>query len=353
MNTERKAVGIVIKNLAVGGAEKQEVILANALASEFKVYFIIFNNYADGQSLLDDLSDAVEVVILNGSFSQKIKQGRRLIREKKIDFLIAYLTGANFFSALLAKGTKAKVIAGISSCRLKLHKHLSDLIVNRWLSKVTVSNSYDAKKWFSRLGFNPDKIVIIRNSFSGVKPVVKPTVGSTINLITAARFVREKDYLTSIKALNELAKTHPNFRFRLVGYGPLEAKLRNWISRYNLQDKVDIIIQPDNVQELLKESQIYLCSSIYEGTSNSILEAMHNKLAIVATNVGDNANLIIEGKGGYLAKKGDYMALARQLARLMDHPELIKQFGEYNHEKVNSEFSAEAFKESFTKLLYS
>lgn len=350
---EPKKVGIVVKNLTVGGAEKQAVLMANLLSESETVYFIVFNRYDQGLELLEALSGKVIPVILEGNCFTKLKKTRSLIKEKKIDFLFAFLTGANFFTALASFKTPASFYAGLSSSRLEIHKHLSDLTVNRFLSRGTISNSRAAKEWFSKLGFCRDKIKVIRNCFysSGLPP--KEKAGKPVRIITVARFVKEKDYPTALKAIELLSRNNMDFKYTVVGFGGQESKIRMLVKKYKLENIVEIVIRPKDVGRYLKESDIYLCTSLYEGTSNSILEAMDSRLAVVATDVGDNPDLIDEGKGGFLVPAKDYISTAGRLERLIENPDAIKRFGNYNNWKVNRRFTPSVFKERYMDLLYS
>src|SRR5664280_952701 len=82
------------------------------------------------------------------------------------------------------------------------------------------------------------------------------------------------------------------FKYLIVGYGPLEKEIRHLAEELNLQKEVEILINPPNIPDILKTCNIYLSASLYEGLSNSIMEAMVAGLPVIATNVGDNCYLI-------------------------------------------------------------
>lgn len=72
----------------------------------------------------------------------------------------------------------------------------------------------------------------------------------------------------------------------------METQVRKWIRQYVIDDITTIYINPNNIAELLDQADIYISTSLFEGTSNSIMEAMNADLPIVATNVGDNGQLV-------------------------------------------------------------
>lgn len=88
-----------------------------------------------------------------------------------------------------------------------------------------------------------------------------------------------------------------------MGYGSLEAQIREWIKQYGIDDITTVYINPNNIAELLDQANIYISTSLFEGTSNSIMEAMNADLPIVATNVGDNGQLVQNRENGFLSNK--------------------------------------------------
>ena len=68
--------------------------------------------------------------------------------------------------------------------------------------------------------------------------------------------------------------------------------IRNWVKENDLENIINIYLNPDNVQKFISTADIYFSTSIFEGTSNSIMEALNWSLPVVATNVGDNEYLI-------------------------------------------------------------
>ena len=90
---------------------------------------------------------------------------------------------------------------------------------------------------------------------------------NTLKIINVGRFVDQKDQETLIKALN-LLKNKINFQARIVGRGKLKDKLNNLIFKYNLQRKVKLIEFTNNPFNYLKQSIIFILTSIYEGLPN-------------------------------------------------------------------------------------
>jgi glycosyltransferase involved in cell wall biosynthesis len=63
----------------------------------------------------------------------------------------------------------------------------------------------------------------------------------------------------------------------------------------NIMNRIKIFINPANIPDILNECDIYLSTSLFEGLSNSIMEAMVAGLPVIATDVGDNKYLVKDG----------------------------------------------------------
>ena len=145
----------------------------------------------------------------------------------------------------------------------------------------------------------------------------------------------------AIKLLYE--KSPIKFQYYIVGYGELESEIVCIINDYMLNDVVKIFINPDNIPELLINSDIYLSTSLFEGTSNSILEAMYANIPIVATDVGDNSYMVTDDNG-FLVKPKDATLISEKLLYLLLNSTIRKQMGNKSKERVVNNFGSEVFK---------
>ena len=94
-------------------------------------------------------------------------------------------------------------------------------------------------------------------------------------------------------------------------------------------------------QKYLRECDIFVMPSYFEGQSVSILEAMANACGIVASKTGGIPDMIIEGETGIFAIPQDTETLEEGLLRLLAEPELCRMLGENARRKVETEFSIE------------
>ena len=103
--------------------------------------------------------------------------------------------------------------------------------------------------------------------------------------------------------------------------------------------------------QALGEHDIYLSTSIQEGTSNSILEAMNAGLPIVATDVGDNAHMVQHERNGFIAPVKDVAALSMYVGRLIGSKELRIEFGVQSQKRIEEEYSLEQICNAYIELI--
>ena len=81
------------------------------------------------------------------------------------------------------------------------------------------------------------------------------------------------------------------------------------------------------------------------------MEALNWSLPVVATNVGDNDQLVIDGENGYLHPVGDATGLATSLCRLLDSIELRNKMGVKSNQNLRENYSMEIFEKRYLELI--
>ena len=102
--------------------------------------------------------------------------------------------------------------------------------------------------------------------------------------------------------------------------------------------------------QLLMASDIGLLCSDQEGFSNSILEGMAAGLPMVVTEVGGNAEAVIDGETGFVAPPQNPECLAEAILKLVEDPALCRRMGEAGRERVKSRFSIEACARAYERF---
>lgn len=356
MKSVMPSVLVLCKTLRKGGAEKQAMIAAKLLSRQgMPVTIIIWDGTEMDEANLKYLENQHIISVgLRGSLFRKLTDFRNYIIQHHITLILSYLTLANFLGAISSLlDHNLKTVGGIRSEKLPVLKFLVERYVHNNINTCTVFNSHAARNGFIRRGFDPGKAFVIHNA-AMIQPYSElPHDTNEISLISVSRFVKSKDFSTALKSFRYLVDKFPGvkIRFLIVGYGKCEGYIRGLIRKFDLDLRVDLIIDPPNIRELLARSDIYLSTSLVEGLSNSIMEAMAAGLPVVATDVGDNRYLIEESKNGYIVPCGDPEIIAQKLEPLIFSDELRKKFGEYSYFKIRTEFTEEQMLAKYMTLI--
>jgi glycosyltransferase involved in cell wall biosynthesis len=122
------------------------------------------------------------------------------------------------------------------------------------------------------------------------------------NLIFVGRLVKEKGLFLAIDAIGILSKKINNIKLYLVGKGNLEVELKEYVKKNHLQNHVVFLGIQTNPYPLLKQADVFLMTSFYEGKSIALEEAKILNKAIVITNFSSATDQIIDNVTGLIVE---------------------------------------------------
>ena len=114
---------------------------------------------------------------------------------------------------------------------------------------------------------------------------------------------------------------------------------------------MELVINPAGIDEYYRSADIYLCSSRFEGLSNTVMEALSFSLPVVATNVGDNDQLVIEGRNGFLVSDSKAELFVEPLAQLLSSAELRNRMGAQSYEIIRDNYNSGIFLEAYKDFI--
>lgn len=151
-----------------------------------------------------------------------------------------------------------------------------------------------------------------------------------------------------------------SFRYRILGIGPWERRLRTLIEQYQLDDVIEMPgFKPSHqVKEMLEQADVFLLPSItgrdgdMEGIPVALMEAMAVGIPVISTVHSGIPELVESGKSGWLAPENDAQALAERLAAfsLLDS-EQVQSIVQCAREKIENEFNQLAINKQLASLL--
>ena len=135
----------------------------------------------------------------------------------------------------------------------------------------------------------------------------------TLKLVNVGRLTDQKDQMLLLKAIN-LIKNKLKIYLIIIGKGKNYSNLKNYILNNDLSNYVKLLGYKNNPFQYIKQSDIFLLSSRYEGSPNVLVEALYLKKYIISTDCPTGPKEILQnGKFGKIFKVGDYKMLSRIL----------------------------------------
>ena len=132
-----------------------------------------------------------------------------------------------------------------------------------------------------------------------------------------------------LRAIQMLEHKANNIKGTIAGDGEERRKLMRQAAEYGISNIVDFpgMLKEKEISSLLSKAHIYVNCSQIESMSTSLVQAMASGVACVVSNIEGNTSLISHEENGLLFESGDSQALAAQIDRLIDDPELIRNLG--------------------------
>lgn len=134
-----------------------------------------------------------------------------------------------------------------------------------------------------------------------------------LKIINIGRLTEQKDQITLLKAAN-LLKNKIKFRLLIIGKGPEKKNLQNYIRQNNLMKHIKINNLKETPYGVMKQADIFILSSKYEGLPNVLLEAITLNKFVISTNCPTGPKeILLNGKGGILVDIGNYEKLSSKI----------------------------------------
>ena len=280
-----------------------------------------------------------------------------LVRRKGIDLIQAHNVGAGLYSGLAGLITRRPVVT--------IRHGLSFGMTSPWLRRVagrlstrTVCVGRAVMETARKIDFLPaSKLQVIYNGVDAQNfrpdPETRGMARREFGIppeaplaVAVGRLDPIKDYPGLLKA----AAMSTGLTLLIAGDGPPRGELEGMIGELGLGGRVRLLGNRDDVPRLLQAADMFVLSSLSEGISKAILEAMSTGLAVVATNVGGNPELVEEGRTGILVPVGDPAALAQALSSLAGDPQTARAMGARGREAVLARFQVDATFRAYAEL---
>ncbi len=334
----------IVLGLQVGGLEKFVLDLIDKYPPDIKPVIVCLEGRGELGKQYDHLS-IHELQRVPGISLKVIRQLVSLIKSHKIDIVHTHNPAPHFY------GSMAGLLTGCPVIHTKHGRNYPTEFKKVWLNKISsylsnkiVAVSQNAADVCLEVENIPSKKVSV--ILNGIDTNIFHQMGSDaektrgfVRIGIVARLSAEKDHQTLLNACKMLAVQTTGFHLDIIGDGPLRGTLEKTVRSLGLDTYVSFSGMRHDVPELLRQLDIFVLSSTTEGISLTLLEAMATELPIVATNVGGNPEVVIDGETGYLVPSQNPEEMARKLLLLINDRDIRRQMGEKARERVITNFS--------------
>ena len=185
-------------------------------------------------------------------------------------------------------------------------------------------------------GIDKSKVQVIYNGIDIKKFDLPKEPHNIFTVGMVARFSKQKDQMTLIKAIEYLVKEKKEkINLLLMGVGKTRKKCEKYIN--NLNEHIKII--EGNFKDLIVKTDLFVLATHYEGLPLVLCEAMASHTPIIATNVPGVNEIIINNKTGLLVKENDVYDLANNILKMKKDLVLRKNFVHQSDIFINKNFN--------------
>ena len=297
-------------------------------------------------------------------------QVRRLVKRIRPDILDAhyievpaYLAVASGFHPLILTAWGSDILVtpkqnAIYRLLIKYSLKKADLVVCRtsfMREEIIKLGGHSEKIRISFLGVNTKEFNPAKRS-EELRQILD--ISNLIPVVISTRALRPiYDMQTLVTAIPLVLKDVHQAKFAIVGEGEQRKYLETLAKSLAILDSIRFVgcIPHEKISQFLASSDVYVSTSLSDGTPSSLLEAMACGLAPVVTDIDANRSWIQDGENGFLVPMRDHEMLAAKITLLIKNDDIRSRFGEINmkivKEKAEHDVQLKKLEEIYTGLL--
>lgn len=337
----------VVNSLDVGGIEQLAVELSAGLRRQGHESIVCclegFGPLAETAASL-----GIRVVALgkrNGVDLRVVPKLRALMRRERIDVVHTHNMSPLLYGTLAARLARVRRI--INTRHGREAKRQARVIWN--LNDAIVAISEDARqRLLAHNRLEARRVQVIYNGIDSstvnghAHEACKRQLGldPTRRVIgTVGRLAEEKDQATLLRAFATLRSWRFDIDLVLAGDGPCRVSLERLARELGVAPYVRFLGFRTDIRQVLDAFEVFVLSSLTEGIALTLLEAMAAARPVVATRVGGNPEVVVDGITGHLVPPQHPWAMAEALRAILANPELGRRLGAAGRARVETHFS--------------
>ena len=337
----------MIRVVAVAGAEKLLTQLLPALSDKTSLTLVILHEgepTSDALQISQDLkAEGIDVRMMKyrSLFSFRLHQKvASFIHAGKFDLVHSHLKHADLLMALVRfrRLTRIPIVTTVHGYRDEYENRFGFQITRQlyfsyyyWLSRFIYARfdgfiliSHIIEKFVTSAGLIPQKqrrVIYHGYTYTGL-PAGPETDPSIFRLAIPGRLIRRKGQWIAIEALRILQESAHSFELHLYGDGTDRAILQEQAANAGVAGRVRFHGYVSDVRQRLRQADIILLPSVWEGFGIVFLDAFSVQRPVIALDLPAANEIIQHERNGLLVKGADPAGLAKEILRLYDQPEL-------------------------------
>lgn len=353
----------VIEAMHQGGAESLVVEHVRLAAPDVESWVVALNR---GGPALEAAAAAGAHTLTLGKLGRRLdglQKLARLARDTAIDVIHGHNTTGGLYGALAGAMAAVKAVVRTEHSIHYPGRHSAVYpmleIVSTLLSRRVVCVCEAVRlSHVRRLPWAAERFVTVANGISPAPHITpRETVRAGLGLgadqplvVSVGSLTPQKAQSDLVAAFAEVRRARPEARLLIAGEGPLRADLEAQLRTLGLEDAVMLPGARLDAPDLIAAADVFALSSVREGLSVTVLEAMRAARPVVATRVGGNPEAVAEGDTGLIVPPRDPGALAVALLALLGDPERARAMGERGAGRWRERFTAERMVRELERL---
>lgn len=329
---------LTIGGLVFGGAERVMSNIANYLVEQGNDVMLITIHKRKPAYDLDNRIEFINGLNWRGklSFAKICVEYRKIVQDYRPNVILSFLTQVNEFVIFATRGLKIPVIVSerndpSRSATTKLRKAIRRLLYP--MAEGVVFQTDDAMHYFD--DFKLKNCRVIPNPIFLENELIGANLKRKKKIITAGRLFEAKNQKLLIEAFSRISNDYPEYTLTIYGDGELREELKAKIGSLQLQEKIFLAGSTSELHLKMKEAELFVLSSDFEGMPNVLMEAMACGMACISTDCpcGGPRYLIKNGKNGILIPVGGIDELENSL-RLLINDSYMRNYIGMEAEKI-------------------
>lgn len=346
---------VFCSSLGAGGAERVLSVLSGPLADHYtEVQYITWYD----KDVFYNIDARINIISIEKEIGthnkfRKLRWLRKYIKSESPDLVLSFSAPFNMIALTSLLFTEVKIIVAERvdprSFRWGKLLRITRNLLYKKANGILVQTEY-CKDYFKGNLYNKSEVIF--------NPIVMPAekIGSALSankaniIVSAGRLVNQKRHDLLIRIFAKFRQIHPDYKLVIYGEGEERTTLERLIDDLALNDCVSLPGVTENLWNKIISAKMFVMTSLFEGMSNSFIEAMCLGLPCISTKVSGATDLIESEGNGILINIDDETALFNAMEKLVTNVDFSNHIA-YNATKLYERLNVNAISQQWIEYI--